>query len=499
MLDIRQMFSHVAQVWVIIDIHGKVLLTSQHLEKFQHMLPVPVREGADILHSIPPGWQGIAANMMNSLDTAHPSSLETKYANENGKETCFEIQCTKISDGERAESYIFIEARDVTLQKIFERKITMVAREYEMMVENANAVIIGMDSRGFTTDWNEMACQVLGYSRNDSFLKKLSDFLTSESQETYARLMDNLMAGNTATNCELVVRAKNGKHLTILFNGTPKTNASDGVVGSLLIGQDITELSLYRRSLEEQVNRHTLALKSALENEKKLVEVKDRFVSMASHEFRSPIGYIHRNIEMIRSQLKTLSGEELAIRLSKIQSQAEHLSSLLEDVLAIGKANAPDTRMEANLKTVDLQGFLLDIIDEVQTNFQHSHTISLDFPPTPICVQSDEKLLRNIFVNLLTNAIKFSPGRDRVAVCVYLCIGYIEVEVKDWGLGINARDLSKVFDAFHRGENVHSIKGTGLGLSIVKKAVETLGGTIQVKSTEGTGTQFTVKLNINNS
>lgn len=493
MLDIRQMFSHVAQVWVIIDIHGKVLLTSQHLEKFQHMLPVPVREGADIFDSIPPEWQEFATNMINNFDTAHCSSLETRYADENGKETCFEIQCTKISDGE-AESYIFIEARDVTLQKIFERKITMVAREYEVMVENANAVIIGMDSRGFTTDWNEMACQVLGYSKNDCVLKRLSDFLTTESQETYARIMDHLVAGNTATNFELIVRAKNGKHLTILFNATPKTNATHGVVGILLIGQDITELSLYRRSLEEQVNRHTLALKSALENEKKLVEVKDRFVSMASHEFRSPIGYIHRNIEMIRSQLKSLSAEELAIRLGKIQSQAEHLSALLEDVLAIGRANAPDTRMEANLKAVDLKEFLLAIIDEVQTNFQNSHIISLDFPPQAIYMQSDEKLLRNIFVNLLTNAIKFSPGRDQVAVCVYPGNGYIEVEVRDWGLGIHAADLSKVFDAFHRGENVHSIKGTGLGLSIVKKAVETLGGTIQVKSAEGTGTQFTVKV-----
>ena len=105
--------------------------------------------------------------------------------------------------------------------------------------------------------------------------------------------------------------------------------------------------------------------------------------------------------------------------------------------------------------------------------------------------------MRNIFINLFTNAIKFSPGRDRIEVRVHQGEGYLEVQVQDWGLGIEEEEVPKVFDAFYRGKNVQSIKGTGLGLSIVKKAVDALGGTIAVGSVKGQGTQFTVKLNVN--
>ena len=213
---------------------------------------------------------------------------------------------------------------------------------------------------------------------------------------------------------------------------------------------------------------------------------------MASHEFRSPINYIHRNIEIIRSQAANLSTQELEARLGKIQAQAENLSSLLEDVLAIGKESATETGMKANVKFVDLTDFLFGIIDEVQTNTQHSHAISFHFPETRACLVSDEKLLRNIFINLFTNAIKFSPGRDRIEVRVHQGEGYLEVQVQDWGLGIEEEEVPKVFDAFYRGKNVQSIKGTGLGLSIVKKAVDALGGTIAVGSVKGQGTQFTV-------
>ena len=497
MLNIRQLFCRVPQIWILTDVHGKVLLTSDYFESFQYLLPVPVREGDCIFDSVPDSWQGFAANMIDSLRSGHSSSLEVSYPEENGKETYFEIKFTGIIESDASSGHIFIEARDVTLQKIFEKKITIVAREYEDMVENANAIIIGVDSKGYITDWNVMASETLGYSKNECYSKILSDFFVPESQEEYARMVDHVCSGNVKTNLELAARAQSGKRLTLLINATPKKNSMGQVVGIFLIGQDITELSVYRQSLEQQVKEHTSALRSALEKEKKLVEVKDRFVSMASHEFRSPINYIHRNIEIIRSQAANLSTQELEARLGKIQAQAENLSSLLEDVLAIGKESATETGMKANVKFVDLTDFLFGIIDEVQTNTQHSHAISFHFPETRACLLSDEKLLRNIFINLFTNAIKFSPGRDRIEVRVHQGEGYLEVQVQDWGLGIEEEEVPKVFDAFYRGKNVQSIKGTGLGLSIVKKAVDALGGTIAVGSVKGQGTQFTVKLNVN--
>jgi signal transduction histidine kinase len=311
--------------------------------------------------------------------------------------------------------------------------------------------------------------------------------------------MHNVLTGQVITNYEMILRAKDDRKLTLLINATPTTNAAGEVVGILLIGQDITELSAYRLSLEQKVRERTQALKSALENEKKLVEVKDRFVSMASHEFRSPISYIHRNIQAMREQIGKIPTADLQARLEKMQSQAEHLSSLLEDVLTIGKTGAANTKIKANLKAVDLKEFFLRVIDEVQSNTQNTHHIELDFPFSNLLIQSDENLLRNIFVNLFTNAIKFSPGQKEVLVSVNACSQHVICKVKDHGLGIEEIDLPRIFEPFHRGDNAQKIKGTGLGLPIVKKAVETLGGEVDVESKAGEGTLFTVKLNLSNS
>lgn len=496
-VDIGRIFDSVSAIWLLVDPAGKVLLASKHLQKFQHLIDPPISEGSSLFDSIPDSWRALAMNVLETLQHSElPSILEANAVDSSGRESYFEIKCTAIRNEGGDIHQIFVEAADVTPQKIFEKKITIVAREYQSVIENANAVIIGMDARGYVTEWNEMARQVTGFSKNESYIRKLSDFLVLDSQEGFSHAMNSVLNGQVITNYEMTVRAKDDRRLTLLINATPRRSASGEVVGILLIGQDITELSAYRQSLEQQVRERTKALKSALENERKLVEVKDRFVSMASHEFRSPIHYIHRNIGLIRENIDALDRDEVRQRLFKIQSQAEHLTSLLEDVLTMGKTGATNNRIKANLTKLDFKEFLHRIIDEVQTNTQNTHRIEMTFPFPTLTVESDENLLRNVFVNLLTNAIKFSPGRNVVALSVDLLEDHVKCMVRDYGLGIEARDLPRIFEPFHRGENVRQIKGTGLGLPIVKKAIEALGGELEVQSKPGEGTVFSVKLNI---
>lgn len=500
LVDVRRIFDSVSEIWILADRHGKVLLTSKHLKKYHHVISPELIEGASLLSFIPQSWQSLAKDVLNTLQYSMvPSALEASFTNADERETHFEIKCTGIRGDDGEIMQIFIEARDVTPQKIFEKKITLVAREYQSVIENANAVIIGTDTRGYITEWNEMAWQVSAYSKNESYLHQLSDYLAEESRQGFSEAMKNVLNNQVITNHEMTVRAKDGRKLTLLINATPRTNGSGDVVGILLIGQDITELSDYRRSLEAKVKERTKELKSALENEKQLVEVKDRFVSMASHEFRSPISYIHRNIGALTNHIGSICPDEVRARLLKIQSQADHLTSLLEDVLTIGKTGANNTKIKANLKRVDLREFFNRIIDEVQTNSHHTHRVELDYPNECVTVSSDENLLRNIFVNLLSNAIKFSPGKDLVRIDVSKIDGEVECRVQDYGLGIEQKELSQIFEPFHRGENARMIKGTGLGLSIVKKAVETLGGEVEVQSEFGKGTIFIVRLKLNHS
>lgn len=493
-------FDSVPEAWILADSNATVLLVSKGVKKLEHLLQHPLQRGSSVFESIPHSWREYGLNMYDALlHSSTPfATLEAQCVGADGKEVYFEIRCTKIHDKHGQVINFFVEARDLTPQKIFEKKITIVAREYQNMIENANAVIIGIDARGYITEWNDMACQATGYSKNEAYAQRLSGLLTPEAQASFSDAIQDVLSGDVLTNHEMTVRAKDERRLTLLINATPRTSTSNEVVGVLLIGQDISELSAYRKSLEQKVSERTKALKSALESERKLVEIKDRFVSMASHEFRSPISYIHRNIVAVKDNIKRLSAVEIVERLSKIQSHAEHLSSLLEDVLTMGRTGAKSATIQVNLKPVDLREFLLRVIDEVQTNMQHSHQIHLDFSVSSLLIPSDENLLRNIFVNLLTNAIKFSPGKKDIFLSVKSDDGRLECKVKDQGVGIEEKDIFKIFDPFHRGGNVENIKGTGLGLSIVKKAVETLGGEVAVESTPGLGTAFIVHLNLHN-
>lgn len=498
--DVRRLFKNVSDIWLLVDVQGKVLLTSTHLQKVQAISPHPVKEGACIFESIPERWRRTASNVLEALHSSSiPAIFEADYIGPDNKETHYKIKCTGIRGDDDVVGQVFVEARDVTAEKIFEKRITLVARDYQSVIENANAVIIGTDIRGYITEWNDTARQVTGYSKNESYIKKVDDFVDDEMRQGFAEAMKTILAGQVITNHELGLKAKDGENRTLLINGTPRLNAMGEVIGALLIGQDITELSAYRQSLEKKVRERTHALKSALEKERQLVEVKDRFVSMASHEFRSPISYIHRNVVAMQDHIDEMNPAELKDRLRKIQSHAEHLTTLLEDVLAMGKTGANTNRIQANVSAVDLKDFLERIIDEVQTNTQHSHRIVLNFPTPTFYLHSDENLLRNIFVNLLTNAIKFSPGKETVDVAVAKTAQEVEVQIRDYGLGISETDLPKIFEPFHRGENARMIKGTGLGLPIVRKALDTLGGDVCVESKSGRGTLFIVKLNIHHT
>ena len=472
-------------------------MTSKRTEKFQHLLPRPLVPGQVIFDYIPESWKGVSQNILSSLvQVGQPATLEASHVGNEGEEIHHEFYCIPVDDGDGQLAHIFIQVRDVTAQKIFEKKITILAREYQSLIENANAVIIGLDVRGYIIDWNEMAAHVTGYLKTECYTRKLADFLEPHSGAAFDDKVQEVLNGAFITNHEMTLLSKQGALLTLLMNATPKISSDGHIVGILCIGQDITELSAYRKSLEQKVLERTKALKSALEKERQLVEVKDRFVSMASHEFRSPITYIHRNIGTIKSNITRLEPADVLQRLSKIESHADHLLSLLEDVLTIGKSGANTIKLKANFQSVDLKEFLSRVVDEVASNTQHTHRIKLDFPDAGLFIRSDENLLRNIFVNLLTNAIKFSPGKDEVVLSVRKVAGQVECRVADHGLGIGKQDLPKIFEPFHRGENVQTIKGTGLGLPIVKKAVETLGGEVGVESQPGQGTIFTVQLNL---
>jgi signal transduction histidine kinase len=247
---------------------------------------------------------------------------------------------------------------------------------------------------------------------------------------------------------------------------------------AIAIVRDITE----RKKAEAKIQ-------SALEREKELNELKTRFVSMASHEFRTPLATIFSSSELLEHYRHKWSEEKSLSHLHRIQSSTMHMTDLLNDVLLIGTAEAG--KLEFKPVAVDLVSFCQDLVEEMQLSTP-THTLWFKADCPSSIVQSDQKLLRQIFYNLLSNAIKYSPGKENI----YLSIGCDREEViinlEDEGIGIPEEDIPKIFTAFDRASNIGNISGTGLGLPIVKKALEMHGGKISLSSELNKGSKFTI-------
>jgi PAS domain S-box-containing protein len=260
-----------------------------------------------------------------------------------------------------------------------------------------------------------------------------------------------------------------------------------------------TELQVLNADLERQVAERTaqlemqqLELRQSLEKEKELGELKSRFVSIASHEFRTPLATIQAASDLLKHYSHKMTEQKRLERLDKIQAEVRNMTSLLEEVLIIGKAEAG--KLEIHPTSVDLKEFCCGIIDDAYHSLGTKHQI--DFSSEGDCYNAvvDAKLLRQIIDNLISNAIKYSPQGGDVGFRLICRPEQITIKISDRGIGIPQEDVNQIFDSFYRSGNVGNISGTGLGLTIAKASVELHGGSLTVESEVNVGTTFTVAI-----
>lgn len=233
-------------------------------------------------------------------------------------------------------------------------------------------------------------------------------------------------------------------------------------------------------------------VRNALQKEKELNELRTRFVSMVSHEFRTPLSTILSSSELLEHYRHYWTEVKKLRHLHRIQAAVHQISELLDDILVIGKEQAGE--MEFNPVPLELPAFCQDIVEEVQLNAGNGPAIYFNFQGSFTNVCMDEKLLWHILTNLLSNAIKYSPQSDRVQFNLTCNQQFVTFCIQDQGIGIPLADQRRLFSAFHRGSNVGTTPGTGLGLAIVKRCVDLHNGDITVVTREGTGTTFTVTI-----
>jgi signal transduction histidine kinase len=230
----------------------------------------------------------------------------------------------------------------------------------------------------------------------------------------------------------------------------------------------------------------------ALEKEKELSDFKSRFISMTSHEFRTPLTTILSSTELLENYQHKFTPEKKQQHFTRIKTATQRMVQLLDDVLLIGKAEAG--KLTFSPAPIELSQFCNDLVEEVQLSSGRQHEINYVVRGTEQSACMDEKLLRHILFNLLSNAVKYSSIGSPVDFELNFQNTQVIFQIKDQGIGIPLEDQKHLFETFHRAKNVGTISGTGLGLAIVKKSVDLHGGQIAIESIVGVGTTFIVTL-----
>jgi PAS domain S-box-containing protein len=257
------------------------------------------------------------------------------------------------------------------------------------------------------------------------------------------------------------------------------------------LAQVIEETQFVNRQLEEEIARRKEAeseLQKALKKELELGELKSRFVSMASHEFRTPLTGILSSITLIGKYNSDDQEDKRQKHIKRIRSSVQNLTSILNDFLSFDKLQAG--KIMCNPVEFDLSVFIKDLIEEVsqlkklgqEVRFTNKNEVGYFF--------NDPHLLKNILLNLISNAIKYTNEHKKIEVISTLKKDGLTVKVIDDGIGIPEEEQKYLFDRFFRAKNANNIQGTGLGLNIVQQYVRLLGGTINYESTEGKGSTF---------
>lgn len=277
-------------------------------------------------------------------------------------------------------------------------------------------------------------------------------------------------------------RLPNGKIITLKFNENQLTDENDNIYIDAIV-QDITQ----------QVE-HENYLKKAIEQQKELNTLQSNFVSMVSHQFRTPLTVINSNIYI----LKKLICKTPTVKIKELQEQSFermetgvfNMTKMIEKVLIFSQNKIG--RIDIKLEAISLKTLLSDVVK--QLDFNSNTLIEIKETGIPQEVNADRELLYNAFDNLISNALKYSPNNEKPRIEINYREKEVSVHVIDNGIGISAKDQEHLFDPFFRSKNVENIKGTGIGLSIAKSFIEKHNGTLTVKSEINKGSEFIVIL-----
>jgi PAS domain S-box-containing protein len=358
------------------------------------------------------------------------------------------------------------------------------------IVDTALDAVIRANVHGIIVGWNAQASNIFGWSAQEALGRTLHETIIPQQHrqrhlQGMARFLPTGQSKVIDQRIEISALHRSGREFPIELALTQVALQDSGQVEFCAFIRDITQ----RKRAEEEI-------RTSLEKQRELVQLKSRFVAMASHEFRTPLATILSSTDLLNHYLDRLPPTERDGLFHSITLAVERMTKMLEDILTIGMDDAE--RMQFNPAPMDIALFCRALVDEVASKqgVGESMRSAIEFRTHGADTQGlfDATLMRHILENLLSNAQKYSPDGQMIDFTLDCGPDAFVFTVADRGIGVPQADMPRLFESFHRASNVGTIIGTGLGLAIVKRSVTLHTGTIAVSSVLGEGTVFLVTI-----
>jgi PAS domain S-box-containing protein len=409
----------------------------------------------------------------NPINRTMGAKLEMFALKKNGEEIPIEISLSSFNSNNEKYTVAFIN-------DISERKKNDLLREkeekYRNIIFNINIGLLEVDTSGLITFANQKFAQMSGYSLNEIIGKKADEIFISGDQNYLMKSKSDLRIEGISDVSRIQAKNKNGELRWWLISGAPNYDDNGNIIGSVGIHLDITD----QKQKEDQLQEN-------LKKEKEVNGLKSRFVSMASHEFRTPLSTVLSSSYLIEKYTTTEDQIKRQLHLKHIVSSVNILTGILNDLLSVGKIE--EGKIQLRNTEFDIEEMIILLINQMSNGLKKRQKIFYNHVgPSKIIL--DENLLKHILMNLISNASKFSNEGSFIEINTITKSNKITVSVKDYGIGISKSDQKHLTETFFRGGNVDHIQGTGLGLHIVTEYTHLMEGKITWKSTINKGTEF---------
>lgn len=452
----------------------------------------------------------------NGIGSNRPGREEREWVNNAGQKHwgIYERILFKYSGKE----YCIFHLENITADSYFQQKIEKELQRFGALFDYASIGILVANKRGEITMINDFALEQFGYQREELLGSPVEQLLPFQLRNKHVGYREGFITQPQSRpmgiGLDLYALRKDGKEFPVEISLSHYQNEEGTFVIAYInnitarkqaeanndrlnneLEQMVEERTLQLRKALELLELSTAELTTALGKEKELSELKSRFVSLASHEFRTPLSTILSSAFLV----KQYAGEEDQAKRNKhiqrIVSSVNLLTDILNDFLSVGRIE--EGKIQVRTISFDVNDLFQNVIQEMQGIIKDGQEVDYLHIGNPE-VTLDPALLKHIVMNLLGNAIKFSGKEATILLRTYREKEEFKLVVADKGIGMSQEDQQHLFERFFRGTNVSNIQGTGLGLHIVSKYSELMNGTILCESELGKGTTFTLTFPINN-